>query len=163
VVSFAAPTDFFLPQVRRLAERAMRVPLRRLPGANHLADSVLFGLRDGRISVADARRELLRRSPAWFAHRLPPTQAHHGTDDDKVPVAHSDRLADAVARLGPRAPEWEYHRYPAGRHRERTLPGGRECAEAFLRRVEDPSAPAERPSTCPAPAARPGALAAASP
>lgn len=141
VVSFAAPTDFFLPEVRRLAERAMRIPLRRLPGANQLADSVLFGLRDGRVSLGDARRELLRRSPAWFAYRLPPTQAHHGTDDDKVPVAHTDRLAEAVRLLGPRAPVWEYHRYPGGRHRERTLPGGQACAEAFLRRVEDPASP----------------------
>ncbi|HEV2146755.1 MAG TPA: prolyl oligopeptidase family serine peptidase [Longimicrobiaceae bacterium] len=137
VVGFAGPTDFFLPEVRRLAERAVRSRVARLPGAGYMADSVLFALRDGRITASRARLELLRRSPARFAHRLPPTQLHHGTGDDEVPVAHADRLAEAVRALGPAAPDFEYHRYPGGGHRPRTLHGSRERAEAFLQRVAD--------------------------
>ena len=93
VVNFFGPTDFFLPPVRSLAERAIRSRIPRLPGAGYLADSVLFALRDGRTTLPQARLELLRRSPAWFAHRLPPTQVHHGTEDREVAIAHGDRLA----------------------------------------------------------------------
>ena len=132
VVSFAAPTDLFLPQVRRIAERGLKLPLPRLPGANYLADSVLFALRDGRIPVQRARLELLRRSPAWFAHRLPPTQVHHGWNDDKVPYAHGQRLQVlAGARSGVR----EFYGYPEGKHRTRTLDGAVARAESFLART----------------------------
>ena len=132
VVSFAAPTDLFLPQVRTIAERGLRLPLPRLPGANYLADSVLFALRDGRTTVQRARIELLRRSPAWFAHRLPPTQVHHGWNDDKVPYVHGQRLQMAShGRSGVR----EFHGYPRGRHRTRTLDGAVTRAEAFLNRT----------------------------
>jgi dipeptidyl aminopeptidase/acylaminoacyl peptidase len=142
VAAFSGPTDFFLPEVRRLAERAVRSRIPRVPGAGYMADSVLFALRDGRIGVARARLELLRRSPARFAHRLPPTQLHHGTEDDEVPIAHAERLDAAVRALGRGPAAWEYHRYPGGGHRPRTLAGSRERAEAFLRRVAD--LPAER-------------------
>ncbi|HEU0076384.1 MAG TPA: prolyl oligopeptidase family serine peptidase, partial [Longimicrobiaceae bacterium] len=137
VVAFSGPTDFFLPDVRRLAERAVRSRIPRLPGAGYMADSVLFALRDGRIGVARARLELLRRSPARFAQRLPPTQLHHGTADDEVPIAHAERLDAAVRALGGGATAWELHRYQGGGHRPRTLAGSRERTEAFLRRVAD--------------------------
>ncbi len=133
VVAFSGPTDFFLPEVRRLAERAVRSRVARLPGTGYMADSVLFALRDGRIGIARARLELLRRSSTRFAHRLPPTQLHHGTADDEVPIAHAERL-DAAVRA---PPAWEYHRYEGGGHRPRTLAGSRERAEAFLQRVAD--------------------------
>lgn len=139
VVGFAGPTDFFLPQVRRLAERAVRSRIPRLPGAGYLADSVLFALRDGRIPVSRARSELLRRSPAWYAHRLPPVQLHHGTADDEVHPAHADRLDRAMRDLARTPPEWEYHRYPGGGHRPGSLHGSPARAEAFLRRVSHPS------------------------
>lgn len=137
VVAFSGPTDFFLPAVRRLAERAVRSRVARLPGAGYMADSVLFALRDGRITVGRARLELLRRSSTRFAHRLPPTQLHHGTADDEVPIAHAEHLDAAVRALGRGPAAWEYHRYEGGGHRPRTLVGSRERAEAFLRRVAD--------------------------
>jgi dipeptidyl aminopeptidase/acylaminoacyl peptidase len=134
VVSFAAPTDFFLPSIRRIAERGLRWPLPRLPGANYLADSVLFALRDGRTSLPEARLELLRRSPAWFAEHLPPTQVHHGRMDRKVPYAHGERLSRQVGVKGS-GPTLEFHGYPEGRHRNRTLIGAMRRAEIFLTRL----------------------------
>lgn len=130
VVTFAAPTDLFLPDVRRMAERGLRLPLPRLPGANYLADSVLFALRDGRIPLERARLELLRRSPAWFADQLPPTQVHHGSEDDKVPYAHGERLKG----IAHRGEVLEFHGYDGGRHRTRTLEGAVQRAEEFLAR-----------------------------
>jgi dipeptidyl aminopeptidase/acylaminoacyl peptidase len=147
VVDFYGPTDFFLPHVRTLAGRALRSSLPRLPGAGYLADSVLFALRDGRTTVARARLELLRRSPAYFAHRLPPVQAHHGTADGKVPVAHGDRLHAAMARAGTTAPRWEYHRYAGGGHHPGSLPGSYRRAEAFLGRVAGRGAAARTGTT----------------
>lgn len=134
VVNRSGPTDFFLPPVRRLAERALRSRLPRLPGAGYLADSVLFALRDGRIPVSRARLELLRRSPAWFADRLPPTQIHHGTSDWEVPVAHGDRLS-ALEGLDGTGPFWLYYRYPGGGHRASSLRGSQRRIEQFLRRT----------------------------
>jgi dipeptidyl aminopeptidase/acylaminoacyl peptidase len=136
VVSVFGPTDFFLPDVQRLARRALRVPV-RLPGAGVLADSVLFALRDGRIALPEARRALLRRSPAWFASRLPPVQMHHGARDRKVPAAHSVSLAAALGAAG-RAPELMV--YPEGGHASRSLAGHRARAEAFLQRAVAPPA-----------------------
>ena len=147
VVDYFGPTDFLLPEVRRLAERALRTRLPRVPGAGYLADSVLFALRDGRIPVAQARLALLRRSPAYFAHRLPPVLIHHGTDDTEVPIAHSERLVDALGRV-PGA-RWTFHPYPGGGHRPRTLLGHDARTAAFLRCVvppandPDPSSPDE--------------------
>ncbi len=140
VVSVFGPTDFFLPDVQRLARRALRVPV-RLPGAGFLADSVLFAVRDGRLPLPEARRALLRRSPAAFAARLPPVQTHHGARDTRVPVAHSARL-DAALRAAGRASELFV--YPEGRHASRSLAGHRARAEAFLARAVD--LPAVTPS-----------------
>lgn len=137
VVTFAGPTDFLLPEVRRLAARAVRSRIPRLPGAGYLANRVLFPLRDGRVPLPWARLELVRRSAAHFAHRLPPVQAHHGTADDEVDVAHGDRLDRAMRALGRSAAEWEYHRYPGGGHRPGTLPGSHARMEAFLQRIAD--------------------------
>ncbi|MBD0319265.1 MAG: dienelactone hydrolase family protein, partial [Gemmatimonadetes bacterium] len=123
VVDLYGPTDFFLPQVRKLAQRAVGTRVPRLPGAGYLADSVLFALRDGRTTVPRARRELLRRSVVYFADRLPPVQAHHGSDDRKVHVAHADRL-DAVLRAqGRDSTQWKYYRYRDGGHGVRHLRG----------------------------------------
>lgn len=133
VVSVFGPADFFLPDVQRLARRALRVPV-RLPGAGFLADSVLFATRDGRLPLPEARRALLRRSPAWFAARLPPVQMHHGARDTRVPLAHSASLAAALRAAG-RAPDLFV--YPEGRHASRSLAGHRARAEAFLQRAVD--------------------------
>lgn len=135
VVDYFGPTDFFLPAVRRLGERALRSRVPGLPGANFLADSVLFALRDGRTTVGQARLALLRRSPAYFADRLPPTQIHHGTEDPEVHVSHSERLVDAFSRA-PRA-VWEYHPYPGAGHRAKAFEGHEARTAAFLQRVAE--------------------------
>jgi acetyl esterase/lipase len=132
VVDYSGPTDFLLPEVRRLANRALHSRIPRLPGAGYLADSVLFALRDQRIPVERARMELLRRSPAYFASRLPPTQIHHGTGDSEVAVAHGRRLSAALRRIGRAPPRWTYYEYPGGGHRPRSLRGSHSRAEQFL-------------------------------
>ena len=144
VVAYSGPTDFFLPEVRRLAERALHSRVPRVPGAGYLADSVLFALRDGRTTVPRARLELVRRSPVYFAARLPPLLVHHGDRDGDVVVAHAERLAWMLERE-PAAAPWRLERYPEGGHRRHTMTGHRARSEEFLRRIaagEPPFAPA---------------------
>lgn len=135
VVTYSGPTDFFLPEVRRLGARALQSRVPRLPGAGYLADSVLFALRDGRTTVPRARLELVRRSPVYFAERLPPLLVHHGARDGDVHVAHAARLEQVLAERGAAAAPWAVHRYPEGGHRQHTLRGHRERTEAFLRAI----------------------------
>ncbi|HEU0013202.1 MAG TPA: prolyl oligopeptidase family serine peptidase [Longimicrobium sp.] len=135
VVTWAAPTDFLLPEVRRLAQRAIRSRVARLPGAGYLADSVLFALRDGRTTVERARLELVRRSAAYFAERLPPAMIHHGMLDDEVPVAHGERIDAALRSRSAGSPPHEYHRYPDGGHRPVSMPGSAARTDAFLGRI----------------------------
>ncbi len=139
VVDLYGPTDFFLPQVRTLAQRAVGSRIPRLPGAGYLADSVLFALRDGRTTVPRARRELLRRSVVYFADDLPAAQGHHGTDDRKVHIAHGDRLDAAMRAQRRDSTQWQYFRYPDAGHGARHLRGYRRRVEAFLRRVSHPA------------------------
>lgn len=151
VVDYFGPTDFYLPEVRRLADRALRSRIPKLPGAGYLADSVLFALRDGRTTVERARSELLRRSPVYFADRLPPTQIHHGTRDDEVPIVHSRRLIQALERIGRPVPLWEMVTYPGGGHRPHTLRGARQRVDDWLQRVVASGAAPPRvpaPSAC---------------
>jgi dipeptidyl aminopeptidase/acylaminoacyl peptidase len=144
VVSIAAPTDLFLPEVRRIADWGLRWPLPRLPGANVLADSVLFAVRDSSTTHERARLELLRRSPAWFPELLPPTQIHHGERDGTVAFAHVQRLRLLAERFGPHT-ELEIHSYPDGGHRTRTLDGAIRRAETFLTRVSARPPPTSQP------------------
>jgi dipeptidyl aminopeptidase/acylaminoacyl peptidase len=144
VVDLYGPTDFFLPQVRTLAQRAVGSRIPRLPGAGYLADSVLFALRDGRTTVARARGELLRRSVVYFAERIPAAQGHHGTADTKVHIAHGERLNEVLQRRD--STRWQFHRYPGAGHGARHLRGYRPRVEAFLRRVSHPDAPSSTPA-----------------
>ena len=130
-VALYGPTDFFLPEVRRLARKALRVPI-PLPGASYLADSVLFAHADGDLSLRDARLALLRRSAAHFAHRLPPTRIEHGALDRKVPVAHGQRLAEAWREAG--CGPFEIRLHPEAGHGRGALDGVTESAAAFLER-----------------------------
>ena len=74
---------------------------------------------------------MLRRSPAWFADQLPPTQIHHGAGVAKVAYEHARSLL-ALAATADVAGRVEFFGYPNGRHRTRTLAGAIERAEAFL-------------------------------
>lgn len=74
------------------------------------------------------RRELLQRSPLYFADRLPPVQIHHGTADDIVPLSQSQRLRDTIAASGS-----ELFAYDGGDHLPFGLTGSKERAATFLR------------------------------
>ena len=134
VVDFFGPTNFFGSMIQGLAEYILTggEPL-GLPGEEYLTHRVLFALRDGEISYEEARLELLKRSPRWFVEQIPPyVQIHHGVRDLVVLVEQSDELAQALEDAGRTAPEFQYYRYPEGKHDISTLPGSLERTNNFL-------------------------------
>lgn len=97
VVAALAPfTDYTAPSFRNVVRRLLLDQLTEFPGGEDLARRVLHPLRDGERSMGDARRDLLRRSPIFWAGALPSLYLRHGADDFVIGSDHSARLADAV-------------------------------------------------------------------
>lgn len=122
VVNIAGPTDYHR---RDLLEHVNLSALY----ANHFLRDLLEGGTD----VAEARRRMLACSPIYFAEELPPTQAHHGTADENVPLTQAELLAARMVELGREPPEFELFTYEGADHRLETALAEIEArAEAFL-------------------------------
>ena len=122
VVNIAGPTDYHRQDLLDHANLSALY-------ANHFLRDLLEGGSD----VSEARRRMLACSPFFFAEELPPTQAHHGTADENVPLAQAELLAARMAELGREPPEFELFTYEGADHRlETALPEIEARAEAFL-------------------------------
>jgi hypothetical protein len=86
----------------------------------------------GTLSLAEARQVLHACSMAFFAHRLPPLQVHHGTADGVVLFEQSERLVDAMTELGVGTPCFEFFAYAGGVHNPGSLTGAGALLETFL-------------------------------
>ena len=124
--------DFFAPEVVTLMATALtagRPP--GPPGESTVYQQAVQPLAAGQLSVAEARRIILRWSPAQFAAAMSrPLQVHHGTADQSVPVGHSLRLAAAMAAIGRGAPDFRFFAYEGGGHGE--VPGAEERIKPLL-------------------------------
>ncbi len=138
VVEFFGPTDLLDVFGQEVAERALLGMPRQLPGADYLNQTLLQPLREGSLGMAEARLELIRRSPVYFAERLPQLQVHHGAADQLVPVSQAQRLVEAMARLGRSTPVFEAYLYPEGGHHPLSLPGSLERTQRFLAPLRQP-------------------------
>ena len=137
VVEFFGPTDFFGPFVQDVLEEALLGSLRDLPALETLYEQFILPLKNGEITIADMRPELVRRSPVYFADRLPQLQVHHGTADETVPVGEAERLVEVMMGLGRSAPEFEWYLYEGGGH-DPLLPGAIARTSDFLSRLVSP-------------------------
>jgi dipeptidyl aminopeptidase/acylaminoacyl peptidase len=135
VVEFFGPTDFFGPFVQDVVEEALRGTPRNLPGLDFLNEQFIQPLKRGELAIDDMRLEILRRSPVYFAERLPQLQVHHGTADDIVPVGEAERLIEVMQGLGRGAPEFEFFIYEGGVHNPLTLTGSIPRTQTFLGRL----------------------------
>ena len=135
VVEFFGPTDFLGRHVREIVEEALRGQLRNLPGLAVLNARYVQPFGQGTLSPTEMRRQLLLRSPAYFADRMRGVQVHHGTEDAVVDVSHAESLIDELEDLGRRPPDFEFHIYPGGGHNPLALPGSAERAVAYLGRL----------------------------
>ena len=86
----------------------------------------------GTLSLAEARQVLHACSMAFFAHRLPPLQAHHGTADPAVLYEQSERLVEVMTDLGVAPPCFEFFSYPGGGHSAGSMPGCGQRLEDLL-------------------------------
>jgi len=135
VVEFFGPTDFFGTFVQDVVEEALRGMPRNLPGLAYLDAQFIQPLKRGELTIQDVRPELIRRSPVYFADRLPQVQLHHGTADSIVPVSQAQRLIEVMQQANRQPPGFEYFLYPGGGHDPITLVGSLERTVAFLRRT----------------------------
>jgi dipeptidyl aminopeptidase/acylaminoacyl peptidase len=134
VVSFFAPTDFLGPFVREVVRETLLGRPPELPGVRVLSERFIGPLKAGALTVEEVRLELLRRSAARFAARLPAVQLHHGTADEVVPVEEAGHLEAAMAAEGRGPPEFEAHIYPGATHNPLTMPLSLSRTREFLRR-----------------------------
>ncbi len=138
IVEFFGPTDFFGPFVQDVVEEALRGSPRDLPGLAYLNAEFIQPLKRGEVTIADMRLELLRRSPVYFADRLPQLQIHHGTADEVVPVGEAERLIEVMVALGRSTPEFERYLYPGGTHNPLSLSGSIPRTQSFIGRLLAP-------------------------
>ena len=137
VIEFFGPTDFLGEFVQTLTEEALLGNPRDLPGLDYLNDTFIQPLKDSALTIPEARMELVRRSPVYFADQIPDLQVHHGTADQTVPVSEAERLISVMRNLGRGEPEFEYYVYEGGRH-DFFLPGALDRAVTFAQRLTGP-------------------------
>jgi dipeptidyl aminopeptidase/acylaminoacyl peptidase len=135
VVSFFAPTDFFGPFVRGVFRETLLGRPPSLPGVGFLAREIIAPLLEGTMDESRVRLELLRRSSARFAERLPAVQVHHGTADGIVPVEEAEQLIAAMELLGRGPPDFQAFIYPGAGHSPFQMPESAERTRAFLEGV----------------------------
>lgn len=96
VVSLGAPTSFVSPDVRRDARALLTGGgVSPLPAVGDVLAATAVAVRDGTRSLAEARLDLLSRSPGPFVTAPPPVVAAHGALDAVVPVAQLGGLVAA--------------------------------------------------------------------
>lgn len=139
VVSYYGPTDFLGPFVEDLVIEALEGQPRDLPGVQSLNEQLIAPLADGVLSVADVRLGLLRRSPLHFAADLPRLMLHHGTADDVVPVHETERLIQAMVKLGRNSPEFVFHIHQGAGHSPLGMLSSLPESRAFLEFLTTPS------------------------
>jgi dipeptidyl aminopeptidase/acylaminoacyl peptidase len=130
VVEFFGPTDLLDEFGQEVAREALLGNPRPLPGLDYLDRTLLQPLKEGALGIPEARLGLIRRSPVYFADRLPALQLHHGAADPLVPVGQARRLIAVMQGRG--APDFEYYLYEGGGHHPLTLPGSLERTQRFL-------------------------------
>ncbi len=118
VLDIFGPTDFYAPYVQDIVEEALRGEDRALPGFDVLNARFIQPLKAGTVTTAQMRVELLRRSPVYFASRLPAVQVQHGDADTVVDVEQSRRLADVLKGRS----DFAYFEWAGGQHNPFTFP-----------------------------------------
>lgn len=139
VIEFFGPTDFFSDWTEDIFADALEGSLRDLPGLSTLNTEVIQPLKAGTKSYADVRLEMLRRSPVYFVDLLPPTQGHHGTLDNVVPVSQANSLKAAFVESDLPATDHTVYIYTGGTHSPLSLLGSFERARGFLERLSTPA------------------------
>ena len=132
VVSLMTPTDFFEPWAEGILRNLAAGASPKGAFESYLNRNVIQPWRNGQLSTADARSELIRRSSVLFASRLPRTQIHHGTADGTVSVTQAQSLIQTMTSLGRSPPAFEGFLYTGAGHSVSQLTGSRARIRTFI-------------------------------
>ena len=126
------PTDFFLDHVRHGAQEKLDTGVTDDTLGEKVADSIAGPWLAGALTLAEARRELIRWSPALRLSGTEPFQIHHGEFDTTVPIAHSALVDSLMRAKGATPPDFVYYVYPLGGHTPSSLTGHEVLVEEYL-------------------------------
>ncbi len=132
VSEFFGPTDFFVPDVQDTFREALQGNPRNLPGLNFLNDMYIQPLGRGEITVAEARAELVKRSPVLFAEQLPNVQILHGDADTVVSVDHAISLAETLQDMGRDEGSLSFMVFPGAGHNPLEMLGSFDLLISFF-------------------------------
>lgn len=118
VLEFFGPTDFFGPYVQEIVEGALSGDAYNLPGFDVLNARFIQPLKAGEVTLDRMRAELLRRSPVYFADRLPALQVQHGDADETVAVSQAQRLINVMKTRA----DFSYFIWAGGTHTPASFP-----------------------------------------
>ena len=135
VSEFFGLTDFFVQDIEDTVAEALRGQPRMLPGLTFLDANYIQPLKNGAISIEEARMQLVKRSAVLFADRLPVVQIQHGEADNIVVVDHALSLAETLQNMGRDATQVEVHLYPGAGHSPFEMIGSLDRLVAFMTRL----------------------------
>lgn len=135
VSEFFGVTDFFVQDSQDAFTEALQGQPRDLPGLDFLNATYIQPLKNGTLTVDEARIEIIRRSAVVFADQLPDVQIQHGDADNVVVVDHALSLADALQALGRGSDEFELHVYPNAGHNPLEMIGSFDRLVEFMGRL----------------------------
>lgn len=135
VVEFFGPTDFSASDVQETTANALRGNLRELPGLDFMNEMYIQPLKNGTLSMAEARLALIRRSAVNFAEDLPLVQIQHGDADETVSVEHGRNLEKRLQDLGRGPGEFESHFYSGAGHNPLEMTGSFDRMIEFVSRA----------------------------
>jgi hypothetical protein len=106
VVSWSGPADFFELmgegnwRQKEVVSEALLNRAKPEDDGGQFVETFLAKARDGRKTLAEARRLMIQSSPLYFARRLPKTEAFYGVEDGMVPVRNGRALESAAKSTG---------------------------------------------------------------
>jgi dienelactone hydrolase len=126
VVGVSGLTDFFGDFVQQRVEETLQGKYPLIPGWRAFSRQVLEPLKAKQRTLSEARLALLRRSPVYFADRLPIGQWHHGRRDTLIAASQAERLATV------RPSNFAVYLYEEGAQGLATLSGSQERIRTLL-------------------------------
>jgi len=132
VVEFFGPTDFLGEYVQGIMRSLLTGELDDISGLDYLDETTIQPLKNGTVTIPEARLEFIRRSPVYFIDRLPALQVHHGTADPVVLVSQAETLIQVMSAAGRGEPDFQYYLYDGGSHHPYSLPGSLPRAAGFM-------------------------------
>jgi predicted esterase len=84
------------------------------------------------MTIAEARLQLIKRSPVYFLQEIVPLQIHHGYDDEIVPVTQAEELIEIAEKLNLNETQFQAYLHEYSGHDENTFLKGIDEMKDFI-------------------------------